>query len=111
MIKPIQATGSSQTGVWVLIRAISRVSMARGAWAVRVSVPCELDVPRGSRVLSRAATVLEWPAMLGEILDDLLTSPSTGPCITTLRHFPARAATLTPFPASLDPRLASALRA
>jgi DEAD/DEAH box helicase domain-containing protein len=48
--------------------------------------------------------------MLGEILDDLLTSPSTGPCITTLRHFPARPPVLAPFPASLDPRLAEALR-
>src|SRR3989441_981593 len=28
--------------------------------------------------------------MLGGILDDLLTSPSTGPCITATRHFPAR---------------------
>jgi DEAD/DEAH box helicase domain-containing protein len=69
-----------------------------------------LDAPRGSLVLSRAATVIEWPAMLGEILDDLLTSPSTGPCITTLRHFPARPPVLAPFPSSLDPRLAEALR-
>src|SRR5213593_3997882 len=28
--------------------------------------------------------------MLGEILDDLLTSPSTGPCITATRHFAPR---------------------
>ncbi len=49
--------------------------------------------------------------MLGEILDDLLTSPSTGPCITATRHFPARPPVLVPFPSSLDPRLASALRA
>jgi DEAD/DEAH box helicase domain-containing protein len=49
--------------------------------------------------------------MLGEILDDLLTSPSTGPRITTTRHFPARPAVCAPFPASLDPRLADALRA
>jgi DEAD/DEAH box helicase domain-containing protein len=48
--------------------------------------------------------------MLGEILDDLLTSPSTGPCITTFRHFPPRAAVLVPFPSSLDPRVAEALR-
>ncbi len=49
--------------------------------------------------------------MLGEILDDLLTSPSTGSCITATRHFPARPPVLVPFPSSLDPRLASALRA
>src|SRR3989454_194544 len=48
--------------------------------------------------------------MLGEILDDLLTSPSTGPCITTLRQFPARPPVLVSFPSSLDPRLADALR-
>ncbi|HSF07346.1 MAG TPA: DEAD/DEAH box helicase [Methylomirabilota bacterium] len=48
--------------------------------------------------------------MLGEILDDLLTSPSTGPCITTFRHFPPRPAVLVPFPSSLDPRVAEALR-
>ncbi len=48
--------------------------------------------------------------MLGEILDDLLTSPSTGPCITTVRQFPARPAVPAPFPSSLDPRLAEALR-
>jgi DEAD/DEAH box helicase domain-containing protein len=49
--------------------------------------------------------------MLGGILDDLLTSPSTGPCITATRHFPARPPVLAPFPASLDPRIADALRA
>jgi DEAD/DEAH box helicase domain-containing protein len=49
-------------------------------------------------------------AMLGEILDDLLTSPSTGPCITTLRQFPARPPVLVSFSTSLDPRLADALR-
>ena len=49
--------------------------------------------------------------MLGGILDDLLTSPSTGPCITATRHFPARPPVLVPFPASLDPRIADALRA
>ncbi len=49
--------------------------------------------------------------MLGEILDDLLTSPSTGPCITALRQFPARPPVLAPFPSSVDPRLADALRA
>jgi DEAD/DEAH box helicase domain-containing protein len=48
--------------------------------------------------------------MLGEILDDLLTSPSTGPCITTFRHFLPRPAVLVPFPPSLDPRVADALR-
>ncbi|HEU5323791.1 MAG TPA: DEAD/DEAH box helicase, partial [Methylomirabilota bacterium] len=49
--------------------------------------------------------------MLGEILDDLLISASTGPCITATRHFPARPAVVAPFPASLDPRLGDALRA
>jgi len=49
--------------------------------------------------------------MLGGILDDLLTSPSTGPCITATRHFPARPPGLVPFPASLDPRIGDALRA
>jgi len=49
--------------------------------------------------------------MLGEILDDLLTSPSTGPCISAVRQFPARPPVLVPFPASLDARLADALRA
>ena len=49
--------------------------------------------------------------MLGEILDDLLTSPSTGPCITALRQFPARPPVSVPFPTSLDPRLVEALRA
>ena len=42
--------------------------------------------------------------MLGEILDDLLISASTGRCITATRHFPARAAVQAPFPTSLDPR-------
>src|SRR5262250_1356864 len=49
--------------------------------------------------------------MLGGILDDLLTSPSTGPCITATRHFPARSPVLVPLPSSLDPRIAEALRA
>src|SRR5690349_20789505 len=49
--------------------------------------------------------------MLGGILDDLLISPSTGPCITATRHFPARPPVLVPLPASLDPRIADALRA
>jgi DEAD/DEAH box helicase domain-containing protein len=49
--------------------------------------------------------------MLGEILDDLLTSPSTGPCITATRYFRARPAVTAPFPSSLDPRLVEALRA
>jgi DEAD/DEAH box helicase domain-containing protein len=49
--------------------------------------------------------------MLGEILDDLLISNSTGPCITATRHFPARPAVTAPFPSTLDPRLVEALRA
>src|SRR5947199_9975823 len=49
--------------------------------------------------------------MLGGILDDLLTSPSTGPCITATRHFPPRSPVLVPFPGSLDPRIGEALRA
>jgi DEAD/DEAH box helicase domain-containing protein len=49
--------------------------------------------------------------MLGEILDDLLTSPSTGPCITATRHLPPRPPVFAPFPATLDPRLHDALRA
>src|SRR5881275_2754230 len=49
--------------------------------------------------------------MLGEILDALLTSPSTGPCITATRHFAPRPPVLVPFPPSLDPRIADALRA
>src|SRR5881397_918332 len=49
--------------------------------------------------------------MLGGMLDDLLTSPSTGPCITATRHFPARPPVLVPFPSSLDPRIGDALRA
>src|SRR2546429_4751065 len=49
--------------------------------------------------------------MLGELLDDLLTSPSTGPCITATRHFAPRPPVLVPFPPSLDPRIADALRA
>jgi DEAD/DEAH box helicase domain-containing protein len=49
--------------------------------------------------------------MLGEILDDLLISASTGRCITASRHFPARPAVLASFPSSLDPRIAEALRA
>src|SRR5882724_7158163 len=49
--------------------------------------------------------------MLGGILDDLLTSPSTGPCITATRHFPARPPVLAGFPSSLDPRIGEALRA
>ena len=48
--------------------------------------------------------------MLGRILDDLLTSPSTGPCIAATRHFPPRPPVLVPFPSSLDPRIADALR-
>src|SRR5688500_16812750 len=49
--------------------------------------------------------------MLGEILDDLLISASTGPCITATRYFPARPPVYAPFPDSLDPRLVDALRA
>ncbi|OGL24742.1 MAG: hypothetical protein A3G44_02410 [Candidatus Rokubacteria bacterium RIFCSPLOWO2_12_FULL_73_47] len=49
--------------------------------------------------------------MLGRILDDLLTSPTTGPCITATRHFAPRPPVLAPFPPSLDPRIAEALRA
>src|SRR5712692_8294754 len=49
--------------------------------------------------------------MLGALLDDLLTSPSTGPCITATRHFAPRPPVLVPFPPSLDPRIADALRA
>ncbi|MBM3218959.1 MAG: DEAD/DEAH box helicase [Candidatus Rokubacteria bacterium] len=49
--------------------------------------------------------------MLGQVLDDILVSRSTGACITATRHFPARAAVEAPFPASLDPRLGEALRA
>jgi DEAD/DEAH box helicase domain-containing protein len=49
--------------------------------------------------------------LIGEILDDLLTSRSTGPCVTATRHFPSRAAVPAPFPSTLDPRLHTALRA
>jgi len=49
--------------------------------------------------------------MLGEIIDDLLVSKSTGRCITASRVFPARDAVLVPFPDTLDPRLGDALRA
>ena len=49
--------------------------------------------------------------LVGEILDDLLTSRSTGPCITATRHFPPRPPVPVAFPASLDTRLGSALRA
>src|SRR6185436_4574150 len=49
--------------------------------------------------------------MLGEILDQILVSRSTGSCITATRHFPARPAVSAPFPDSLDPRLGEALRA
>src|SRR5215510_10189587 len=49
--------------------------------------------------------------MLGEILDDILVSRSTGSCITATRHFPAREAVVAPLPESLDPRIGSALRA
>ena len=49
--------------------------------------------------------------LVGEILDDLLTSRSTGPCITATRHFPARPPVPAAFPSTLDPRLHSALGA
>src|SRR5512138_908491 len=49
--------------------------------------------------------------MLGEILDDLLISAATGPCITATRYFPAREAIYAPFPATMDPRIVEALRA
>jgi DEAD/DEAH box helicase domain-containing protein len=49
--------------------------------------------------------------MLGEILDDLLISASTGRCITATRHFPARPPVFAPFPSTLDPRVVEALRA
>jgi DEAD/DEAH box helicase domain-containing protein len=49
--------------------------------------------------------------LVGEILDDLLTSRSTGPCITATRHFPPRPPVPAAFPASLDARLHGALRA
>jgi DEAD/DEAH box helicase domain-containing protein len=48
--------------------------------------------------------------LVGEILDDLLTSRSTGPCITATRHFPVRPSVPAAFPTTLDPRLHSALR-
>lgn len=48
--------------------------------------------------------------MLGGILDDLLTSPSTGPCVTAVRRFPARPPRSVPFPSALDPRVVDALR-
>jgi DEAD/DEAH box helicase domain-containing protein len=49
--------------------------------------------------------------LVGEILDDLLTSRSTGPCITATRHVPARPPVPAVFPPGLDARLRSALRA
>src|SRR5712692_3487953 len=49
--------------------------------------------------------------LVGEILDDLLTSRSTGPCITATRHFPARASVPAALPTTLDPRLHEALAA
>ncbi len=63
----------------------------------------------GSRRSASGARV-RVGAMLGEILDDLLTSPSTGPCITATRHFAPRPPVLAPFPPTLDPRIADALR-
>jgi DEAD/DEAH box helicase domain-containing protein len=49
--------------------------------------------------------------LVGEILDDLLTSRSTGPCIAATRHFPARPPVAVAFPSTLDPRVQAALRA
>jgi DEAD/DEAH box helicase domain-containing protein len=49
--------------------------------------------------------------MLGEILDDLLISESTGSCITASRYLPAREPVWAPFPDALDPRIGEALRA
>ena len=49
--------------------------------------------------------------LVGEILDDLLTSRSTGPCIAATRHFPARPPVVVAFPPTLDPRVQAALRA
>jgi DEAD/DEAH box helicase domain-containing protein len=49
--------------------------------------------------------------MLGEILDDLLISNVTGPCIVASRHFPPRPPVYAAFPITLDPRLRDALRA
>src|SRR5256712_3057959 len=49
--------------------------------------------------------------MLGGILDDLLTSPSTGRCSRGTRLSPPRPPVRFPFPASLDPRIGEALRA
>jgi DEAD/DEAH box helicase domain-containing protein len=48
--------------------------------------------------------------MLGEILDDLLISNVTGPCIVATRHFPPRPAVFAAFPDTLDERLRAALR-
>jgi DEAD/DEAH box helicase domain-containing protein len=47
---------------------------------------------------------------LRELLDELLTSPETGPLITAVRHFDARPAVFAPFPSSLDPRIVESLR-
>jgi DEAD/DEAH box helicase domain-containing protein len=49
--------------------------------------------------------------MLGEIVDDLLVSKATGPCITASRVFPARDAITAAFPPALDARIVAALRA
>jgi DEAD/DEAH box helicase domain-containing protein len=49
--------------------------------------------------------------MLGEILDDLLISKVTGPCIAASRCLPPRPPRYAPFPAGLDPRLVEALKA
>jgi DEAD/DEAH box helicase domain-containing protein len=49
--------------------------------------------------------------MLGEILDDLLISKLTGPCITASRHLPSRPPRYVPYPSTIDPRLVEALQA
>jgi DEAD/DEAH box helicase domain-containing protein len=49
--------------------------------------------------------------MLGEILDDLLISKLTGPCITASRHLPSRPPRHVPYPSTIDPRLVEALQA
>src|SRR5256885_244348 len=69
------------------------------------------DGIRDYKVTGVQTCALPICAMLGELLDDLLTSPSTGPCITATRHFAPRPPVLVPFPPSLDPRIADALRA
>jgi DEAD/DEAH box helicase domain-containing protein len=47
---------------------------------------------------------------LRELLDELLTSLETGPLITAVRHFDAKAPVFAPFPSSLDPRIVESLK-